>query len=194
MKGVVDLQKIYFLDGKAVTKTQLLCDAEATSLKTKAKNKKRLRESLIFRPVEGYKTWGEFMGNCQLITYNSVPSINIKSIINRALDSRGVRQPCIAVFRLSGQSFVYSEKGQPIIYNAKLLVDRGGTWYKEEDEYGFITDWYLADADADRDIEGEYLLTEKVDFPNEMTEDWQELCLSRYGQVCDKYHIVPAYP
>ena len=184
------MQKIYFLDGKAVTKTQLLCDAEATSLKTKSKNKRRLREGLVFRMVEGCKTWGEFIGNCQQITYNSVPSINIKRIISKALDSRGISEPCIAVFRLNGQSFVYSEKGRPVIYNGRLIIDHGGTWCKEEDEDGNITDWYLVDKDPSRSIEGEYLLTEKIDFPNEMTKDWQKLCLSRYGEICDEYHIV----
>ena len=162
------MQKIYFIDGKAVTKTQLLCDAESLSLKTKSKNNRRLREGLVFRLVKGYKTWGEFMGNCQEITYNSVPKISLKSIINRALESRGIVEPCIAVFRLNGQSFVYSEKGKPIIYNARVLYERGGTWNKEEDEDGNIIDWYLADRDADRTVEGEYLLTERIDFHNEL--------------------------
>ena len=191
MKGVIDLQKIYFLDGKAVTKTQLLCDAEATSLRTKSKNKRRLREGLVFRMVKDYKTWGEFVGGCQQITYNSVPNINVKIIIKRALDSQAIYGPCIAVFRLNGQAFVYSEKGRPVIYNARVLIDRGGTWCKEEDECGNITDWYLADRDIDRAIDGEYLLIDKIDFPNGMSDEWRELSLIRYGQVCDKYHIVP---
>lgn len=185
------MQKIYFLDGKAVTKTQLLINAETASLKTKAKNKKRLREGLIFRPVKGYRSWGDFIGGCQQIVYNSVPNINIKSIINKALEQSGISDPCAAVFRLNGQSFVYSERGKPIIYNARLLVERGGTWYKEEDKDGNIIDWYLEDRDPDRTVAGEYLLTEKVEFPNEMTEEWQKLCISRYGHVYDKYHIVP---
>ena len=185
------MQKIYFLDGKAVTKTQLLHEAEAKSIKTKSKNKRRLRESLIFRPVKGYKTWGEFVGGCQQIGYGSVPKINIKSIISKALESRGITEPCIAVFRLNGQSFVYSERGKPVIYNARLIVERGGTWYKEKDRDGIITDWYLGDRDSARVFENEYLLTEKIEFPSDMSEEWQEICFDRYGQVCDKYHIVP---
>lgn len=185
------MQKIYFINGEAITKTKLLCDAEATSSKTKSKNKRRLREGLVFRPVKNYKTWGEFMGNCQQITYNSVSKINIKSIIIKALESREITEPCIAVFRLNGQSFVYSEKNGPVIFNARLLVERGGTWYKEEDEDGNIVNWYVEDRDADRTVKGEYLLTESIDFPDDMTEGWQKYCLQRYGKICDKYHIIP---
>ncbi len=185
------MQKIYFINGKAITKTQLLNDAESESLKTRSKNKRRLRESLIFRPAKNYKSWGQFIGNCQMIGHNSVPDISIRGIIFRALESRGIVDPCIAVFRLSGQSFVYSEKGKPVIYNARLLIERGGTWYREEDDEGFIIDWYLADRDADRTMEGEILLTESIPFPSDMSDEWQEICTSRYGQICDKYHIVP---
>ena len=185
------MQKIYFIDGKAVTKTQLLNDAESESLKTCAKNKRRLREGLIFRPVKNYKSWGQFLGNCQLIGHNSVPNISIRGIIFRALESRGVTDPCIAVFRLSGQSFVYSEKGKPVIYNAKLLVERGGTWLREEDDEGYVIDWYLGDRDADRTQKNELLLTEEVPFPSDMSDDWQEICIERYGRVYDKYHIIP---
>lgn len=185
------MQKIYFLDGNVVTKTQLLCDAEKKSVRTKSKNKRRLREGLIFRPVKGYKSWGEFIGNCQQITYNSVPRINIRSIINKALESREIVDPCIAVFRLKGQSFVYAEKGKPIIFNARLLVERGGTWYKEEDWEGNVVGWFLGDRDPDRTVEGEYLLIERVEFPNEMSKEWQDFCLRRYGSICDKYHIIP---
>lgn len=185
------MQRIFFLDGKATTKTQLLCDAESASLKTKAKNKRRLREGLIFRPVKGYKSWGEFIGACQQISYNAVPGINIKSIINRSLESSASTEPCAAVFRLNGQSFVYAERGRPIIFNARLIIEHGGTWCKEQDRYGNITDWYLDDQDFDRTIEGEYLLIDKVEFPSEMSLEWQEACLNRYGQVYDKYHIVP---
>lgn len=185
------MQKIYFINGKAVTKTQLLHDAENVSRKTKSKNKRRLREALIFRPVKGYKNWGEFIGGCQQIGYNSVPHANVKSIITKALESRGITEPCIAVFRLNGQSFVYAERGKPVIYNGRLLVERGGTWCKEKDRDGYITDWYLIDKDADRTIAGEYLLTEKIDYPSDMSEEWQGICFDRYGEVCDRYHIIP---
>ena len=185
------MQKIYFLDGKAFTKTQVIHEVEVKSIKTNSKNKRRLREGLIFRPVKNYKTWGEFIGGCEHVGYNSVPKINIKSIIHKALESRGITEPCIAVFRLNGQSFVYSERGKPVIYNARLIVERGGTWYKEKDRDGIITDWYLGDRDAARIFENEYLLTQKIEFPSDMSDEWQKICLDRYGQVCDKYHIVP---
>ena len=185
------MQKIYFLDGRAVTKTQIIHDAEKKTLKTKSKNKRRLREGLVFRFVKDYKSWREFIGGCEQIGYASVPDINVTSIITRALESRGITEPCIAVFRLNGYSFVYSEKGKPFICNGKLRIERGGTWYPEEDMDGNVVGWRLGGIDADRTTKGEYLLTDKIDFPNEMSEKWQEYCHSRYGEVCDKYHIVP---
>lgn len=186
------MQKIYFLGGKVVTKTQYLQEAETESLKTKSKNKRRLREGLIFRPVKGYRSWGDFIGGCQQIGYNSVDKINIKSIIAKKLEEKGIDYPCIAVFRLDNQSFVYAERGNPVIYNARLLIEHGGTWYKEKDKDGNIIDWYLEGRDPDRTLEGEYLLTEKIDFPNEMSEEWQAICIDRYGKdICDKYHIAP---
>ena len=185
------MQKIYFLDGAAVTKTQIVHEAEKKSIKTKAKNKRRLREGLVFRMVKNYKSWREFIGSSEQIGYASVPGINVKSIITRALGSRNVTEPCIAVFRLNGHSFVYSEKGKPFIYNGKLRIERGGSWYSEEDRDGNIVGWYLSGIDADRTAKGEYLLTDKIDFPNEMSEEWQKYCHERYGEVCDKYHIIP---
>lgn len=185
------MQKIYFLDGKAVTKTQIIHDAEERSLKTKAKNKRRLREGLVFRMVRDYKSWREFIGSCEQIGYASVPNIRIKSIIERALASRGITEPCIAVFRLNGHSFVYSERGKPVIYNGRLRIERGGAWYSEKDLDGNIVGWFLDDIDADRTTEGEYLLIDEIDFPSEMTEEWQKYCRNRYGEVCDKYHIIP---
>lgn len=185
------MQKIYFLDGKAITKTQIIHDAEKKSLKTKSKNKRRLREALVFRFVKDYKSWREFIGGCEQIGYASVPDINVRSIVERALDSRGITEPCVAVFRLNGYSFVYSERGKPVIYNAKLRIERGGTWCKDEDEEGNILGWFLGGIDPDRTAKGEYLLTDKIDFPSEMSYEWQDYCLKRYGEVCDKYHIIP---
>jgi hypothetical protein len=185
------LQKIYFLDGRAVTKTQIIHDAEKKSLKTKSKNKRRLREGLVFRFVKDYKSWREFVGGCEQIGYASVPDINVRSIVEKALGWQGITEPCIAVFRLNGHSFVYSERGKPVIYNAKLRIERGGTWCLEKDRDGNIVGWFLNDIDADRTTEGEYLLTDKIDFPNEMSEEWRAFCRNRYGEVCDKYHIVP---
>lgn len=185
------MQKIYFLDGEAVTKTQIIHEAEKKTMKTKSKNKRRLREGLVFRFVKNYKSWREFIGSCEQIGYASVPDINVKSIITRALESRGITEPCIAVFRLNGHSFVYSERGKPLILNGKLRIERGGTWYSEEDRDGNIVGWYLSGIDADRATKGEYLLTDKIDFPNEMNEQWQKYCRERYGEVCDKYHIIP---
>ena len=200
------MQKIYFLPkGKngifgptgefgeivAVTKTQLLNEAESRTIGSPTKNKGRVREGLVFRPVEGYKSWHQFIGDCQMIGHDSIPGVNIKGVINRALGSRNITKPCIAVFRLSGQSFVYTERGKPVIYNGRLLIDRGGSWYREEDREGNITGWFLEDNDAERTIDGAYLLTERVPFPSDMDEEWKELCTERYGQVCDRYHIVP---
>lgn len=203
-------QKIYFLPkGKngvfettgefreivAITKTQLLNEAESKTLIARTKNKRRLRESLIFRRVKGYTSWSQFIGNSQLIGHDSVPGANIKSIILRALESRGETEPCIAVFKMGGQSFVYSERGKPVIYNGKLYVEKGGSWYREEDKDGIITGWYLENRDADRTKEGEYLLTDNIPFPSDMDEEWRELCTERYGgPICDKYHIVPILP
>lgn len=185
------MQKIYFLDGEAVTKTQIIHEAEKKTMKTKSKNKRRLREGLVFRFVKDYKSWREFIGGCEQIGYASVPDINVKSIVNRALESRGITEPCIAVFRLNGHSFVYSERGKPVIYNAKLRVQHGGTWFSEKDIDGNVVGWFLGGIDADRTTKEEYLLTDKIDFPNEMSEEWRKFCHERYGEVCDKYHIVP---
>ena len=199
-------QKLYFLPkGKhgifeptgefrevvAITKTQLLNEAGSKTLSQPAKNKRRLRESLVFRPVKGYKSWNQFIGNCEMIEHDSVSGISLKGIISRALESRGVEEPCIAVFRMNGQSFVYTERGKPVIYNGRLFIERGGSWYREEDNEGNIVNWYLEDRDADRTMENEYLLTESIPFPNDMDDAWQKICTERYGQICDKYHIVP---
>ncbi len=199
-------QKVYFLPrGKyglfgptgefgeivAVTKTQLLNEAESKSLSSRTKNKRRVRESLIFRPVKNYKSWSHFIGDCQTIGYDSISGVNIEHTINKALESRGIEEPCIAVFKMNGHSFVYSERGKPVIYNGRLYIEKGGSWYREEDADGNITNWYLEDRDADRTKEGEYLLTDTIPFPSDMDEAWREICTERYGQICDKYHIVP---
>lgn len=155
------MQKIFFLDGEVITKTELIHKAEKASLKTKSKNKKRLREGLIFRPVKGYRSWGDFVGGCEQIGSRAASNIDIRKMIDKKLESKGIDYPCIAVFRMGNHSFVYAERGNPVIYNARLLVERGGTWYKEEDRDGNIIDWYLEDRDPDRTVEGEYLLTEK---------------------------------
>ncbi|MDO4889337.1 MAG: hypothetical protein Q4A25_01420 [Candidatus Saccharibacteria bacterium] len=185
-------QKVYFLPrGKnglfgptgefgeivAVTKTQLLNEAESKSLSARTKNKRRVRESLIFRPVKNYKSWSHFIGDCQTIGYDSISGVNIEHTINKALESRGIEEPCIAVFKMNDHSFVYSERGKPVIYNGRLYIEKGGSWYREED--------------ADRTKEGEYLLTDTIPFPSDMDEAWREICTERYGQICDKYHIVP---
>ena len=181
-------------DGKTImiSKTQLLNEARNQTVEAKRKNKRRLREALVFRPVKGYKSWRQFIGDCQPIKDDSVAGVrSIKDIIARALEARGVEEPCIAVFRLDGKSYVYHERNRLKIYNGKLLIEKGGNWYREEDEEGNIIGWFLENRDADRTMEGEYLLTEEIPFPNDMDDAWQKICTERYGQICDKYHIVP---
>ncbi len=174
-----------------MTKTQILNRAEAATSQTKAKNKRRLREGLSFRMIEDYSTWGELIGNCQPIGYKSVSHVSIKSIVNRALEESEETRPCVVIFRLGNQNFIYSKGGMPIIFNARLFIERGGCWRYTMNKDGTIQDWFIVDADADRTTEGEILLTEPVPYPRNMSDEWRMLCFEHYGHIYDKYHIIP---
>lgn len=184
------MQKIYFFDGKAVTKTQLLNDAEKRTWQTKSKNKRRLRESLTFRFAKDYSSWNDFIGGCQAIGYKSVPHVSIRSIIYKALEKDKVTEPCVAVFRLNNQNFIFSNGDQPVIFNGRVIVDRGGNWQWYIDEKGNMI-WYIEDADASRSFQGEHVLVDPIPFPRSMSITAQETATKKYGKLSDIYHIVP---
>ncbi len=186
------MQKIYFFDGKAVTKTQLLNEAETKTRMTKSKNKRRLRESLTFRFASDYSDWGKFIGNCQPIGYKSVSHVSLEGIIEKALAKDNITEPCVAVFRLNHQNFIYSDGSLPVIFNGHILVDRGGSWQYYIENDGYLT-WYVDGADADRFIHGEYLLTEEIPFPRMMSLEDRKSAIEKYGQLYDRYHIIPDY-
>lgn len=187
------MYKVFFINGKAVTKTELLNDAEKKTRQTKSKNKRRLREGLTFRLAKDYSNWATFVGGYQPICIKSVPHINLESVILSELKKDGITEPCIAVFRLGNNNFVYSYGNKPVILNGRVIVDRGGSWKWYVDKDGNMI-WYVAGADSDRVIEGAHLLVNPIPFPRGMSKESHKIAMKEYGQLFDRYHIIPDYP
>lgn len=187
------MEKLFFVNGKAITKSQLLIDAEKQTRRTKSKNKRRLREGLTFRLAKDYSNWSTFVGGCRPIGYKSVAPISIDGIIQHALKKKAITEPCVAVFRLDNRNYIYSDRSdQPVIFNGRVLIDRGGSWKWRIDENGYMV-WYVDGADGDRMIRGEHLLVDPIPFPLRMSVEDHKTALEKYGQLFDRYHIVPDY-
>ncbi|MBQ3326019.1 hypothetical protein IJG79_02660 [Candidatus Saccharibacteria bacterium] len=185
------MQKIFFVKGKAITKTQILNDAERQTRLTKSKNKRRLREGLAFRLAKDYEYWGAFIGGCQPVSFKSVPHINLFSIITREMEKNQVCEPCVAVISLNGQNFIFSDSSdQPILFNGHVLYEGGGRWSYHIEDDGSLT-WSVIDADADRSKKGEILMTEPIPFPVYMSVEDREKATKQYGRLCNRYHIIP---
>lgn len=176
---------------KIVSLSQVVNEAISFSRNNAKLNKPHWREGLVFKLVKDFKDWDKLVGNCKPLKPKQIEGVKIEGMIYDALEDREVTDPCIAVFRVDGKSYVYCEGGHPKIFNGILYFEKGGNYYREEDEDGNIINWAIENNDADRTKEGEYLLTRDIPFPNDMSEEWRQNVIKRYGKICDRYHIVP---